>query len=83
MDMKDQGSSVLVFPDTRGRFGREMFVTSTYVNIQGSAESFNSMLKTQLMYGIRSLSECGVNMAMAFFKQDFLLQAGHFVFEAP
>ena len=69
--MQDKLSYLLVL-GCPGRGGRmEMLVVSTPVDIQNTAESFNIMLKTQFMNGIQSLFECGVNMAIAFFKIRF------------
>ena len=48
-----------------------MLVVSTPVDIQDTAESFDTMLKTQFMNGVQSLFECGVNMAIAFFRIRF------------
>ena len=69
--MQDKLSYLLVL-GCPGRGERmEMLVVSTPVDIQNTAESFNIMLKTQFMNGIQSLFECGVNMAIAFFKIRF------------
>ncbi len=48
-----------------------MFVVGTPVDVKDTAESFDVMLETQLMYGGQSLFECGVKMAIAFFKMRF------------
>ena len=48
-----------------------MFVVSTSVNLKDTAESLNVMLETQFMRGSQSLAECGVKMAIAFFKMRF------------
>lgn len=48
-----------------------MLVIHAAVDIKYTAQSFQIMLETQLVDGIQSLSECGVNMAIAFFKMRF------------
>ena len=71
MDMKNQRSNMLIFPDAWAGFSREMFVISASVDPENAAERFNAVLEMQLMDGIWSLFECGVNMAIAFFKIRF------------
>ena len=69
--MKDKLTYLLILRCPRRRGGMEMLVVSTPVDIQDTAESFDTMLKTQFMNGVQSLFECGVNMAIAFFRIRF------------
>ncbi len=48
-----------------------MFVVGAPVDVQHPAEGFDVMQETQVMYGGQSLFECGVKMAIAFFKMRF------------
>jgi len=48
-----------------------MLVICAAIDIKYTAQGFQIMLETQLVDGIQSLSECGVNMAIAFFKMRF------------
>lgn len=49
MDVENKGSNVLVFLDARSRFSREMLVISASVDFEDTAESFNAVLKTELV----------------------------------
>lgn len=52
VDMENQGSNMLVFPDAGSGFSREMLVISASVDIKNPAERFDAVLETQLMNGI-------------------------------
>ena len=52
MDVENKGSNVLVFPDARSRFSREMLVISACVDSENTAESFNAVQKTELVDSI-------------------------------
>ena len=52
MDMENQGSNMLVFPDAGSGFSRKMLVISASVDIKNPTECFDAVLETQLMNGI-------------------------------
>lgn len=52
MDMENQGRDVLVLPDRRSGFGREMLVISASVDPEDPAEGFNAVLETKFMGSI-------------------------------
>lgn len=52
VDMENQGSNMLVFPDAGSGFSRKMLVISASVDIKNPAERFDAVLETQLMNGI-------------------------------
>lgn len=52
MDMENQGRDVLILPDTRSGFGREMLIISASVDPEDPAESLNTVLETEFMYSV-------------------------------
>lgn len=52
MDAENQGSNVLIFPDTQSRIGRKMLVISASVDPKDPAEGFDIVLETQFMYSV-------------------------------
>lgn len=69
--MQDQFPYLLVLRCPLSRNRAEVLVVGAPVDLKDAAESLDIMLETQFMYGVQSLTECGVNMAIAFFKIRF------------
>ena len=68
---EDCGANLPVFQGSRGFFLAETLVICASVHFQNAAKRLNFMLKPERMYGVQPLSECGVNMAIAFFNIRF------------
>ena len=71
IDLKDDAFDVLVFFDSGSKVFAEVLIISASVDFQDTAESLDVVLKAELMDSVQSLSECGVKMAIAFFKMRF------------
>lgn len=71
-DLQYVGLNGLVFGNARRNgFGAETFVVRATINAKYLTEKIEPMLKTKLMNGGQSLPECGVKIAIAFFKMRF------------
>lgn len=71
-NLQDVGFDGLVLGNTRrDSFGMEMFVVRATVNAEYLAKKIEPVLKAKLVNGGQSLFECGVKIAIAFFKMRF------------
>lgn len=71
MDTENQGSDHLGLLGVGSGFRRKMFVIRTPVYSKDPAQSLDVMLRPELVDSIQSLFECGVNMAITFFRMRF------------
>lgn len=71
VDAEDEPPDLLVLDSSCSRSRMKMFVVGAAVYVQDTAQGFDGVLTTEPVDRIQSLLECGVNMAIAFFKIRF------------
>ena len=71
IEVKDTRTNGFVLCLSLRRRMSKPFVVSASVDSQYSAEGRDTVLSGKRFYGGQSLSECGVNIAMAFFNMRF------------
>ena len=71
VNMQNKPANLLVLRCSLRRNRAKVLVVSASVDLKDTAEGLDTVLETQLMNGVQSLAECGVNMAIAFFKIRF------------
>ena len=71
VNLKYFTSNFLIFYGSGSWLRGKVFVVCTAIYFEDSTQSGNSMLKSKNMYGIQPFFECGVKMAIAFFRIKF------------